>query len=144
MSGDVRVGLDVGGTFTDLVCWDGGTGRFTLRKVPTTPADIAAGILQALAATLPPGAPVAEVAHGTTVATKPSSSGRGRGSASSRRPASGTCSSYGTGAGAGRSAGRGPDESHRGLQPSHEWGTPATGPAAERSVRSGPHDLERH
>jgi len=69
MSGDVRVGLDVGGTFTDLVCWDGGTGRFTLRKVPTTPADIAAGILQALAATLPPGAPVAEVAHGTTVAT---------------------------------------------------------------------------
>ncbi|MGH7363817.1 MAG: hydantoinase/oxoprolinase N-terminal domain-containing protein, partial [Candidatus Methylomirabilales bacterium] len=69
MSGEVRVGLDVGGTFTDLVCWDGGTGRFTLRKVPTTPADIAAGILQALAATLPPGAPVAEVAHGTTVAT---------------------------------------------------------------------------
>ncbi|MGH7378045.1 MAG: hydantoinase/oxoprolinase N-terminal domain-containing protein, partial [Candidatus Methylomirabilales bacterium] len=63
------MGLDVGGTFTDLVCWDGGTGRFTLRKVPTTPADIAAGILQALAATLPPGAPVAEVAHGTTVAT---------------------------------------------------------------------------
>ena len=56
MSGDVRVGLDVGGTFTDLVCWDGGTGRFALRKVPTTPADIAAGILQALAAALPPGA----------------------------------------------------------------------------------------
>ncbi len=69
MPGPVRVGLDVGGTFTDLVCWDTGTARFALRKVPTTPADIAAGILQALATTLPPGARVAEVAHGTTVAT---------------------------------------------------------------------------
>lgn len=63
------MGLDVGGTFTDLVCWDGGTGTFALRKVPTTPADIAAGILEALAATLPPGAALAEIAHGTTVAT---------------------------------------------------------------------------
>ena len=64
-----RVGFDVGGTFTDLVCWEAGTGHFALGKVPTTPADIAAGILQALARTLPPGATVAEVAHGTTVAT---------------------------------------------------------------------------
>ncbi|HEV8663687.1 MAG TPA: hydantoinase/oxoprolinase family protein [Candidatus Methylomirabilis sp.] len=69
MRGAVRVGLDVGGTFTDLVCWDGGAGRFALRKVPTTPTDIAAGLLEALAAALPPGAALAEVAHGTTVAT---------------------------------------------------------------------------
>jgi N-methylhydantoinase A len=68
MPGEVRVGLDVGGTFTDLVCWDAGTGHFALGKVPTTPTDIAAGILEALARTLPHGAAVAEVAHGTTVA----------------------------------------------------------------------------
>jgi predicted nicotinamide N-methyase len=29
------------------------------------------------------------------------------------------------------------------LSSGREWGTPATGPAAERSVRIGPHDLER-
>ncbi|MCX7383042.1 MAG: hypothetical protein NT133_16890, partial [Alphaproteobacteria bacterium] len=35
----VRIGVDIGGTFTDLVLRDSGTGRLTNAKVLTTPDD---------------------------------------------------------------------------------------------------------
>ena len=43
-----RIGVDVGGTFTDLVAWDS-SGAMRSCKVPTTPAAPAAGVLNGLA-----------------------------------------------------------------------------------------------
>ena len=34
-----RLGIDVGGTFTDLALLDAETGRFAIEKVPSVPAD---------------------------------------------------------------------------------------------------------
>ena len=71
-----RIGIDVGGTFTDIVCVDA-HGRIGLEKVPSTPADPSLGVMQgldALAARL--GLVRAallqqteRIVHGTTVAT---------------------------------------------------------------------------
>jgi N-methylhydantoinase A len=63
------LGIDVGGTFTDLVIWDRAESRFSLHKVPTTPWDVAEGLLAALRKSEVPSAGIAEIAHGTTVAT---------------------------------------------------------------------------
>ena len=64
-----HIGIDVGGTFTDVVACGGEDGILALHKVPTTPQDIARGIAAALAATGVPPADVVGIAHGTTVAT---------------------------------------------------------------------------
>jgi N-methylhydantoinase A len=71
-----RIGIDVGGTFTDLVAVDA-AGRVTLAKAPSTPADQSLGVmdgLERLAAAL--GVELHEmlgqterIVHGTTVAT---------------------------------------------------------------------------
>jgi N-methylhydantoinase A len=68
-----RLGVDVGGTFTDLALWDAATGRLAVLKIPSVPGDPAAGILEGLRAIgaregVPPEA-LGFVAHGTTVAT---------------------------------------------------------------------------
>ena len=42
----VRVGVDVGGTFTDLVAWDAAGADMRSCKVPTTPADARRGRAQ--------------------------------------------------------------------------------------------------
>jgi N-methylhydantoinase A len=71
-----RIGIDVGGTFTDLVAVDD-FGRTTLAKVPSTPADPSIGVLdglQLLADTLSLDRSVLlaetdRIVHGTTVAT---------------------------------------------------------------------------
>ena len=71
-----RIGVDVGGTFTDLVAVDD-FGRATLNKVPSTPADPSIGVLdglQLLAETLGLDrsellAETDRIVHGTTVAT---------------------------------------------------------------------------
>jgi N-methylhydantoinase A len=60
------VGVDVGGTFTDLVSVDG-SGAVTAHKLPSTPQDQSAGVAAVLE--LLGGAPVARFVHGTTVAT---------------------------------------------------------------------------
>ena len=63
----MRVGVDVGGTFTDLVALaDDGT--IEVRKVVTTPDDPAVALFQALDPLKPPHA-VELLVHGTTIAT---------------------------------------------------------------------------
>jgi N-methylhydantoinase A len=61
------VGIDIGGTFTDLVsCEDG---RLTSVKVPSTPNDFSEGFSTALSAVDPDGSRIAQIVHATTVAT---------------------------------------------------------------------------
>jgi N-methylhydantoinase A len=62
-----RIGVDVGGTFTDLVAIVDGQVRTA--KVPSTPRDQSSGVVSAVAAVELDGAPVEAIAHGTTVAT---------------------------------------------------------------------------
>ena len=62
------IGVDVGGTFTDLVSV-GADGVVETRKVLSTPDDQSRGVEAALAALGAPGASVDRVAHGTTVVT---------------------------------------------------------------------------
>ena len=62
-------GIDVGGTFTDLLLLDPGTGAVKLAKVPTTPGNQAEGVLAALRAAGADLARVAHIVHGTTTTT---------------------------------------------------------------------------
>jgi N-methylhydantoinase A len=68
----LRIGVDTGGTFTDVVVFDAATDTVTVTKTPSTPDDPARGFLtgvrKALDAREGAGA-VAAVSHGTTVAT---------------------------------------------------------------------------
>lgn len=66
------VGVDIGGTFTDVVCRSS-TGALALVKIPTTRSDPSAGVLRAVehmakAWGIQPGQ-IARFVHGTTVAT---------------------------------------------------------------------------
>ncbi len=64
----VSVGIDVGGTFTDLLAIDA-AGNAHARKVPSTPDDQTQGILDALQALgVDPGR-VERIVHGSTIAT---------------------------------------------------------------------------
>ncbi|MEM9145859.1 MAG: hydantoinase/oxoprolinase family protein [Pseudomonadota bacterium] len=63
------VGVDVGGTFTDLVQMDPGTGAIRLAKVASTPANQADGVMAALAASETDLAAMDLVIHGTTTTT---------------------------------------------------------------------------
>ncbi|MGI9647749.1 MAG: hydantoinase/oxoprolinase family protein, partial [Acidimicrobiia bacterium] len=66
------LGVDVGGTFTDVAGWDGKA--LTTAKVPTTPSDQSAGVV-AGAARVADGAD--RFLHGTTVATNALLEGKG-------------------------------------------------------------------
>jgi N-methylhydantoinase A len=63
----VIVGIDVGGTFTDLFRFDQSTRAFTTAKVPSRRGDEAAGFLNGLRAL--GGVPEGSIVHGTTVGT---------------------------------------------------------------------------
>src|SRR5215831_18000245 len=63
---DLRIGVDVGGTFTDLVAWDGRQLRIV--KLPSTPPDFDRAVIDAVQTALPDGH-AAHVIHGSTVAT---------------------------------------------------------------------------
>ena len=65
--GRIRLGVDVGGTFTDLVA--AVDGRVLTAKVPSTPADQSVGVMNGIRASRVDPADVAAFAHGTTVAT---------------------------------------------------------------------------
>jgi N-methylhydantoinase A/oxoprolinase/acetone carboxylase beta subunit len=62
------VGIDVGGTFTDLAAI-GADGIVVTRKVLSTPADQSEGVAAALDAFAAPAGGIARIAHGTTVVT---------------------------------------------------------------------------
>ena len=66
-TGEIRVGVDVGGTFTDLVALVGG--HLVTAKVPSTPRNQAEGVLRALEAAGIEASQAAAFAHGSTVAT---------------------------------------------------------------------------
>ncbi|WP_222268129.1 hydantoinase/oxoprolinase family protein [Modestobacter marinus] len=69
----VRIGIDTGGTFTDVVAVDEETGEVATTKTPSTPADPADGFLTGVRRVLGElglgGDAVTAVSHGTTVAT---------------------------------------------------------------------------
>ena len=68
MADDIVIGVDVGGTFTDLVLCDA-DGAVRVAKVPTTTDNQAFGVLAALDATGVDLARVATIVHGTTTTT---------------------------------------------------------------------------
>ncbi len=70
----VRVGIDTGGTFTDVVALDEDSGQLVTTKTPSTPANPADGFLAGIEKVLglldgASGDDVSAVSHGTTVAT---------------------------------------------------------------------------
>jgi len=73
MSGQLQIGIDVGGTFTDVVLFDPATGRVESTKVLTTARDQSEGVVTATEALLERSdrarADLAVLIHGTTMAT---------------------------------------------------------------------------
>ncbi|MFC4010515.1 hydantoinase/oxoprolinase family protein [Nonomuraea purpurea] len=61
-----RVAMDIGGTFTDVVCYDERTGAVTASKAPTTPQDLAEGVFAALGRVVADPADISFFVHGTT------------------------------------------------------------------------------
>lgn len=76
-----RLGVDVGGTFTDLFLVDERSGRTFTAKVPSTPADQSIGVLHGIARVCEKAGIAADaidhVMHGTTVATNTVLTGTG-------------------------------------------------------------------
>src|SRR5438132_7656280 len=68
-----RVGVDIGGTFTDVALIDDASGQIGVAKVPTTPRDFALGVLAALEMAMRryrlAAADVGLLSHATTVVT---------------------------------------------------------------------------
>ncbi len=68
----IQLGIDIGGTFTDLFAWDleaEGSGHPRQVKVLTTPQDPSVGVMEAIAAAGIEAAQIGTVVHGTTIAT---------------------------------------------------------------------------
>ncbi len=76
-----RVGIDIGGTFTDVALVEETTGRMAIAKLPTTPLDFAEGVLDGLRSGLDgsgirPEA-VSLLSHATTIVTNALLEGKG-------------------------------------------------------------------
>ncbi len=75
------VGIDTGGTFTDVTMIDVATGRIVNAKRPSTPSDPSSGFADGIAAVLQvadrKGSDIERVLHGTTVATNLILEGKG-------------------------------------------------------------------
>ena len=73
MTRRIRIGIDTGGTFTDVVAFDEDTGALVTTKTPSTPGNPADGFLAGIDKVLgllgATGADIDAVSHGTTVAT---------------------------------------------------------------------------
>ena len=69
----IRIGIDTGGTFTDVVAVDEETGELVTTKTPSTPANPADGFINGIHKVLAElelgGDAITAVSHGTTVAT---------------------------------------------------------------------------
>jgi N-methylhydantoinase A len=68
-----RIGIDIGGTFTDVALVDETSGRIGVAKVPTTPGDLTEGVIGALETAMSrysvPATEVDLLSHATTVVT---------------------------------------------------------------------------
>jgi hypothetical protein len=72
VSARYRLGVDVGGTHTDLVLLDSASGDLLVEKVASTPNNPADGVLAGVARFIARGIPPAEIgffSHGTTITT---------------------------------------------------------------------------
>ncbi|MEZ4532814.1 MAG: hydantoinase/oxoprolinase family protein [Thermomicrobiales bacterium] len=73
MTDSTRIGIDIGGTFTDFLLFDGESGRFSIAKTLTTPDEparaVATGIGQLSDQTGIPPEQVDQIVHGTTLVT---------------------------------------------------------------------------
>ncbi|HET6627117.1 MAG TPA: hydantoinase/oxoprolinase family protein [Nocardioidaceae bacterium] len=69
----IRIGIDTGGTFTDVVAVDEHSGQMATTKTPSTPQDPAIGFMAGVHKVLETlglgGESISAVSHGTTVAT---------------------------------------------------------------------------
>ena len=78
---DYRIGVDIGGTFTDLVMMDEATGNLRLIKMSSTPHDPSIGFMNVTERVLKESsidpARVSYLVHGTTVATNTIIEGKG-------------------------------------------------------------------
>jgi len=66
LAGQLRVALDIGGTFTDVVAYDIDRGTYTVGKASSTPGDLSRGVLNALATIDAEPALCSFTVHGTT------------------------------------------------------------------------------
>ena len=77
----IAVGIDTGGTFTDVIALDWATGRISTAKTPSTPADPSIGFANGIEAARTiagaSGGDIDRVLHGTTVATNLILEGKG-------------------------------------------------------------------
>ncbi len=76
MTRRIRIGIDTGGTFTDVVAFDEGSGELVTTKTPSTPRNPADGFMAGIDKVLGllglpegDGDAISAVSHGTTVAT---------------------------------------------------------------------------
>jgi N-methylhydantoinase A len=73
MTASLRIGIDTGGTFTDIVCVDTASGAVSVTKVPSTPQNPALGLVDGVRKILGEVGSnedsIVGLAHGTTVAT---------------------------------------------------------------------------
>ena len=80
-AGDLLLGIDIGGTFTDIVALDTATGERWSTKTPTTPHDqsegFIAGVDKIVATIGGDRRRIAQILHGTTVATNAILEGKG-------------------------------------------------------------------
>src|SRR6476660_4908400 len=69
----IRIGIDTGGTFTDVVAFDDDSGELVTTKTPSTPGNPADGFIAGIEKILDivgaEGSDITAVSHGTTVAT---------------------------------------------------------------------------
>ena len=63
------VGIDVGGTFTDVVLYDSTSSRLSVLKTPSTPADQSEGIMRGVEKLAIDFRQIVRFGHGSTVAT---------------------------------------------------------------------------
>jgi N-methylhydantoinase A len=68
MSNDFSIAVDIGGTFTDLIAYDGVSGQFLHAKSLTTPSDLVDGILACVEKSGGNLSAATEIIHGSTIA----------------------------------------------------------------------------